>query len=125
MGNSSAVAQPSVTIRRAEMDMAIDVSERPATAGLKRTVGFWGLMFVSLGSIIGSGWLLGAFKASVIAGPLAIFAWLLASGMIMLIGLVFSELGSMFPVSGGVARYPHFSFGGKESKSNQQQMNAF
>jgi hypothetical protein len=27
---------------------------------LKRTVGFWGLAFVSLGSIIGSGWLLGA-----------------------------------------------------------------
>src|SRR5256886_4450894 len=31
---------------------------------LKRSVGFWGLMFVSLGSIIGSGWLLGALNAA-------------------------------------------------------------
>ncbi|HVX42499.1 MAG TPA: APC family permease [Mycobacteriales bacterium] len=79
---------------------------------MKRHVGPIGLLFAGVGSIIGSGWLLGAFKASVIAGPLAIFAWALATVMILLIGLVFSEIGSMFPVSGGVARYPHFSFGG-------------
>ena len=35
---------------------------------LKRTVGFYGLMFVSLGSIIGSGWLLGALNAAEAAG---------------------------------------------------------
>ena len=29
---------------------------------LERTIGFWGLTFVSLGSIIGSGWLLGALR---------------------------------------------------------------
>jgi hypothetical protein len=32
------------------------IAERPV--GLRRSVGFYGLMFVSLGSIIGSGWLL-------------------------------------------------------------------
>ena len=31
--------------------------------------------------------------------------------MIMLIGLTFAELGTMFPVSGGVVRFPHFAFG--------------
>ena len=36
---------------------------------LRRTVGFYGLMFVSLGSIIGSGWLLGALNAAEVAGP--------------------------------------------------------
>jgi len=37
---------------------------RPGPSGhLSRDVGFWGLMFVSLGSIIGSGWLLGALTA--------------------------------------------------------------
>ena len=35
---------------------------------LKRTVGFWGLSFVSLGSIIGSGWLLGALTVAETAG---------------------------------------------------------
>lgn len=31
---------------------------------LRRSIGFWGLMFMSLGSIIGSGWLLGALTAA-------------------------------------------------------------
>ncbi len=46
------------------------VVEPGATTGhqLRRTVGFWGLTFVSLGSIIGSGWLLGALTAAGIAG---------------------------------------------------------
>jgi hypothetical protein len=39
-----------------------------ASPGLQRTVGFWGLMFVSLGSIIGSGWLLSALSATQTAG---------------------------------------------------------
>src|SRR3954454_6063844 len=31
--------------------------------------------------------------------------------MIALIALVFAELGTMFPLSGGVVRFPHFAFG--------------
>ncbi|MCW2734293.1 MAG: family permease [Mycobacterium sp.] len=46
-----------------------------ASPGLQRTVGFWGLMFVSLGSIIGSGWLLSALSATQTAGPAAILSW--------------------------------------------------
>jgi amino acid transporter len=82
-----------------------------ATSGLKRHVGPIGLLFAGVGSIIGSGWLFGAFNASSIAGPVAIFSWLIGMVMIMLIGLVYAELGAMFPVSGGVARFPHYSFG--------------
>jgi amino acid transporter len=82
-----------------------------ATSGLKRHVGPVGLLFAGVGSIIGSGWLFGAFNATVIAGPVAIFAWLLGAFMILLIGLVFAELGAMFPVSGGVVRFPHYSHG--------------
>ncbi len=87
-------------------------SPEDASSGLKRHIGPVGLLFAGVGSIIGSGWLFGAFNASVIAGPVAIFAWLLGAVMIMLIGLVYSELGAMFPVSGGVVRFPHFAFGG-------------
>ncbi|HEX3812598.1 MAG TPA: APC family permease [Mycobacteriales bacterium] len=88
-----------------------------ARSGLKRDIGPVGLLFAGVGSIIGSGWLFGAFNASSIAGPNAIFAWVLGSAMIMLIGLVYAELGPMFPVSGGVARFPHFSFGSFASYS--------
>jgi amino acid transporter len=88
-----------------------EYSAEDATSGLKRHVGPIGLLFAGVGSIIGSGWLFGAFNASAIAGPVAIFSWVIGAVMIMFIGLVFAELGAMFPVSGGVARFPHYSFG--------------
>ena len=78
---------------------------------LRRHIGPVGLLFAAIGSIIGSGWLFGAFNASKIAGPAAIFSWLIAGGLVMLIALTYAELGPMFPISGGVVRYPHLSWG--------------
>jgi amino acid transporter len=78
---------------------------------MRRDVGVIGLLFASVGSIIGSGWLFGALNASQLAGPAAIISWAVAAVMILLIGLVFAELGTMFPVSGGVVRFPHISHG--------------
>ncbi len=78
---------------------------------LKRHIGPVGLLFASVGSIIGSGWLFGALNASREAGPAAIISWSMGAVMILLIALVYAELGVMFPLSGGVVRYPHLSFG--------------
>lgn len=83
-------------------------SEQPR---LRRDMGRVSLLFASVGSIIGSGWLFGALNAAKQAGPASIFSWAIASVMIMLIGLCFAELGTMFPVSGGVVRFPHLSYG--------------
>jgi amino acid transporter len=79
--------------------------------GLKRDVGFVGLLFTSEGSIIGSGWLFGALAVSTIGGPAAVLAWVIGSVVVILLALVHAELGGMFPVSGGTARYPHYAFG--------------
>jgi amino acid transporter len=79
--------------------------------GLRRTVGFWGLMFVSLGSIIGSGWLLGALGAAQAAGPASLLSWILAGAMLAVLALIHAELGAAYPVAGGTARFPHFAFG--------------
>ncbi|HET6548965.1 MAG TPA: amino acid permease, partial [Solirubrobacter sp.] len=79
--------------------------------GMRRDVGRVGLLFAGVGSIIGSGWLFGALTASTIAGPAAIISWVLGGFMVLLIGLCYAELGAMLPVSGGVVRDPHFSFG--------------
>lgn len=84
---------------------------------MRRHIGKVGLLFASVGSIIGSGWLFGALNASKIAGPAAILSWLIGGVMIMVIGLVYAELGTMFPVSGGVIRFPHLSFGSFASYS--------
>ncbi len=87
---------------------------RSADAGegqLKREVGFWGLTFVSLGSIIGSGWLLGALTAAKAAGPASLISWIMAGIFLGALALVHAELGAAYPVSGGTARFPHFAFG--------------
>ncbi|MGW7257956.1 APC family permease [Streptomyces sp. NPDC054834] len=82
------------------------------SSGLRRDVGLIGLMWASVGSIIGSGWLYGAEKAVVVAGPAAIISWVIGAIAIVLLALVHAELGGMFPVAGGTARYPHYAFGG-------------
>jgi amino acid transporter len=79
--------------------------------GLDRGVGFFGLFWSSEGSIIGSGWLLGALSAAAIAGPSAIIGWVVASVIVVLLALVHAELGGIFPVSGGTSRFPHYAFG--------------
>ncbi|MGC2192006.1 MAG: APC family permease [Candidatus Dormiibacterota bacterium] len=79
--------------------------------GLRRDIGFMGLIWASEGSIIGSGWLLGALVATEYAGPAALFAWVIGSFIVMLLALVHAELGGMFPVAGGTARFPHYAYG--------------
>ncbi|HET7303920.1 MAG TPA: APC family permease [Segeticoccus sp.] len=85
--------------------------------GLKRDIGKVGLLFTSVGSIIGSGWLFGAFEASHLVGPASLLSWALGAIMIILVGLSYAELGVMFPVAGGVVRFPHYAFGGFASYS--------
>ena len=98
------------------MPIMVASSERTsADAGsaptLRRDIGTVGLLFAGVGSIIGSGWLFGALNASQLAGPAAIVSWGIGAVLILLIGLCFAELGSMFPISGGVIRFPHLTFG--------------
>jgi len=82
-----------------------------AAPGLSRSIGFWGLTFISLGSIIGSGWLLGALTAAKSAGPASLLSWVLAAIMLAVLALIHAELGGAYPASGGTARYPLFAFG--------------
>lgn len=78
---------------------------------IRRDVGPFALMFTGLGSIIGSGWLFGAWNAAKLAGPGAIWAWVLGAVIILSIALTYAELGAMFPESGGMVRYGHYSHG--------------
>lgn len=79
--------------------------------GMDRKVGFFGLLWASEGSIIGSGWLFGALTAVGIAGPSALIAWVIGTIIILVLALVHAELGGLFPVSGGTSRFPHYAFG--------------
>jgi len=78
---------------------------------IRREVGAVALMFTGLGSIIGSGWLFGAWRAAQLAGPGAIYAWIIGAVIILFVALTYAELGAMFPESGGAVRYGHYSHG--------------
>jgi amino acid transporter len=92
--------------------MAHGVTPAPRVTGqLRREVGLTSLMFISLGSIIGSGWLLGALLAAQIAGPASLLSWILGGAIIALLALIHAELGSAYPMAGGTARFPHLVFG--------------
>jgi amino acid transporter len=84
----------------------------PRRPGLRREIGFIGLLWASGGSIIGSGWLFGAQAALSTAGPAAIISWGIGAVAILMLALVHAELGAMWPVAGGTARFPHSAFGG-------------
>jgi amino acid transporter len=86
-------------------------STTPADVGLKREMGLIGATWASETSIIGSGWLFGALGAAAAAGSMAILGWIIAGIIIIILALVHAELGGMYPVSGGTARFPHFAFG--------------
>lgn len=93
--------------------MATSTSTSTASGGntFRRSVGFRGLTFISLGSIIGSGWLLGADKAAKAAGPASLLSWILAAAILAVLALIHAELGTAYPVAGGTARFPAFAFG--------------
>ncbi len=90
---------------------SVATTTRPADVGLKREMGLIGATWSSETSIIGSGWLFGALYASQAAGTAALLGWVIGGVAIIVLALVHAELGGMYPVSGGTARFPHFAFG--------------
>src|SRR5580693_8841090 len=79
-----------------------NLAEQPT---LRRDVGLLPLFMVSMGSVIGSGWLLGTLNASIVAGPAAIISWIIGAVLLIGIALVYAELGAAYPISGGTARF--------------------
>jgi amino acid transporter len=73
-------------------------------------MGLIGATWSSETSIIGSGWLFGALAAQQ-AGTAALLGWVIAGVVVAILALVHAELGAMYPVAGGTARFPHFAFG--------------
>ena len=66
-------------------------------SAIRREVGAIALMFTGLGSIIGSGWLFGAWRAAQLAGPGAVYSWIIGAVIILFVAFTYAELGAMFP----------------------------
>ena len=91
----------------AEEEVIAERSDRK----LRMSLNTWDLLFLSLGGIIGSGWLFAAYAASSIAGPAAILSWIIGGVIVLIIALNYAELGAMIPRSGAIVRYGQYSHG--------------
>ncbi|HET7313713.1 APC family permease, partial [Salinisphaera sp.] len=78
---------------------------------LQRQAGRLGLLFASTTSMIGSGWLFGAYHAAKLAGPWSILSWVIGAAIIMMLAFCFAELATMFPRSGALVHISHASHG--------------
>lgn len=94
-------------------------AERPAVGDfeasdrkLKRDLSRSQLLLLSLGAIIGSGWLFASLTADELAGPASIVSWVVGGILVLFIALSYAEVSTMLPRSGAVVRYPHLSHGG-------------
>lgn len=74
-------------------------------------IGLFQLVMLTLGSLIGSGWLFGSWEASKVAGPAAIISWVVGGLVIATIAYNYIELGAMFPEAGGMSKYAQYSHG--------------
>ena len=82
-----------------------------ADQGLHKSMKFSHLLMLSLGAIIGSGWLLGGLHAADTAGPASILSWAIGAVLVLFIALTYAEISGMLPRSGSISRYPTLTHG--------------
>lgn len=78
---------------------------------LNRGLGTFSLVFIAVITVIGSGILVIPAVAASLAGPASIFAVLIAGISMVIFILLYAEMGSELPLSGGTVRYPDISHG--------------
>ncbi len=81
-------------------------------AKLKKALSLHDLFFLSMGGIIGSGWLFAVLGAAGRAGPAVILSWIIGGALVLIIALTYAEVAGMLPRSGAIVRYPHLTHGG-------------
>ncbi|MBI2655383.1 amino acid permease [Candidatus Woesearchaeota archaeon] len=79
-------------------------------AELKRVLGFWTILSLSIGSIMGTGLFFGAAIGSGYSGNASIIAWIILSVIAVYISLYFAELVSMYPKAGGVYEFSKHAY---------------
>lgn len=91
-----------------------EAPKEPAAAaarGYRKELGFWTVVFLATGGILGPA--IGFTPVSVLAlaGPSGILSWVIAFVLIMVLAMAYVELGTMWPRAGGIAYYPSKSSG--------------
>jgi amino acid transporter len=69
------------------------------------------LLLISINGMVGSAWLFAPLYAAKLAGPYAIYAWIIGGLITTLIALTFAELSVFLPIAGGSSRFPQLTHG--------------
>lgn len=85
-------------------------AEQTESSPLRRTVGFWALVFYGLSVIVGAGIYVAIGAVILRAGNAAPVSFLLAGAAAALTGLCYAELAGRFPEAGGAASYVRHGF---------------
>lgn len=64
---------------------------------------------LGVSAIIGSGWLFAPYKAATIAGPAALFSWIIGASLVGFLALCFAEIAALYPRRGLSAIVPTLS----------------
>ena len=77
---------------------------------LKRVLGFWTILSLSIASIMGTGLFFGTAIGSSYSGNASIMAWIILSIIAVYISMYFAELVSMFPKAGGIYEFSKHAY---------------
>ncbi len=78
---------------------------------LRRDITTTNVLIAAAGGMVGSGWLFSPYISAQIAGGNSLISWIIATIFMLFIALPLCELGTMFPISGGMSNYPTFTHG--------------
>ncbi len=79
-------------------------------AELKRALGFWTILGLSIASIMGTGMFFGAGIGARYSGNDSVLSWIILSFVAVYISMFFSELVAMFPKAGGVYEFSKHTY---------------
>ncbi len=80
-------------------------------AQLRRALGFWTILALSISSIMGTGLFFGVSAASSYSGNSSILAWVILSLIALYLSVFFAELSSMYPRAGGFYEFGKHAYG--------------
>src|SRR4051812_48764727 len=65
----------------------------------------WQLMLMSVGGMIGAGWLFSPYYGFQMAGTGVVLSWVIISLLTLIIGIAFAEVITLIPIVGGLSRF--------------------
>ena len=79
-------------------------------AELKRVLGFWTVLSLSVASIMGTGIFFGTAIGPSYSGNASILSWIILSIVAVYISMYFAELSSMYPKAGGIYEFSKHAY---------------